>query len=553
MTTTEGRLAKLGRAAMIVANVLVALALILTAALIWLEHGWVKPQLAREPEDAFRHGTIGTELMPLPVALVLPDLFPEDFQPAGKGAGNWVEQFGFVPSDPGTSEGLPVGFVTSNYRPGSGSPSPVAFVGFACALCHSTAIRDRDGKLVKLVYGPGSVSLNLFSWIDAFQSAMLKRDLAPGAALDPSNAPPYKLTTKLIEEKYREKTGKTLGVLEKGMIGLWLQQIRKRLNDGLPRFDEPYGNGQSRDPSLVPTGPTRTQPFRTLIRNVFDRPGDDMPVYTKIATVFSEDLRTWSQFDGTISDLYARSSLAALAAGATVDNMTLPEIVNDIRRASDFTNTLRPPRFADLFPQAPKPDAARLEQGKRVYTQYCADCHGDRDPATGNWINGTRTNQVVPLDEIKTDRERVEFRHYGELGDRLFALFPAKHPFHFQRDQIRPAPGQENNEAIRGYVNSPMDGIFLRAPYLHNASVLTLAELINLKKRRDMFYRGHNRYDIVDIGFLSPDAPNRDNYFKFDTTVRGNSNKGHDYPWANDDPKRNVNDLMALLEYLKTL
>ena len=60
MTTTEWRLAKLGRAAMIVVNVLVALALILTAALIWLEHGWVMPQSSRAAEDAFRHGTIGT-------------------------------------------------------------------------------------------------------------------------------------------------------------------------------------------------------------------------------------------------------------------------------------------------------------------------------------------------------------------------------------------------------------------------------------------------------------------------------------------------------------
>jgi mono/diheme cytochrome c family protein len=539
---------------MICADALVALALILTAGLIWLERGWTKPQLGRAPAEAFHHGTIGTELMPLPVALVLPDLFPNEFLPAGKDGGDWVEQFGFVASDPGTNDGLPVGFVTSQYRPGSGSPSPVAFVGFACALCHSTAIRDGDGKTIKLVDGPGSVSLNLFSWIDAFQSALLERQPPPaGSVPDPANPPPYKLTTQLVVEKYQEKTGKTLGLLEKGMIALWLQQIRTRLNDGLPRFDDPYGNGQSRDPTLVPTGPTRTQPFRTLIRSAFNRPGNDMPVYTKIATVFSEDLRTWSQFDGTIADPYARSSLAAYAAGATIANLSVPEIVNDIRQASDFTKTLRPPRYEDLFPQAPKPESARLAHGKEVYRQYCLDCHGDRDPSNGSWINGPKTNQVVPLSEIKTDRERVEFRHYGEMADRLFALFPAKHPFHFARDAIRPPEGEADNQALRGYVSSPMDGIFLRAPYLHNASVLTLAELINLKPRREVFYRGQNGYDFAGVGFLSPDAPTREDYFKFDTTVRGNSNKGHDYPWAYGDPRRNADDLAALLDYLKTL
>ena len=46
--------------------------------------------------------------MPLPVALVLPDLFPDDFQPAGAQAGDWIEQFGFIRSDPGTNDGLPV-------------------------------------------------------------------------------------------------------------------------------------------------------------------------------------------------------------------------------------------------------------------------------------------------------------------------------------------------------------------------------------------------------------------------------------------------------------
>jgi processive rubber oxygenase RoxA-like protein len=188
-----------------------------------------------------------------------------------------------------------------------------------------------------------------------------------------------------------------------------------------------------------------------------------------------------------------------------------------------------------------------------VYGQYCRDCHGDRDAATGNWVNGPKTGEIATLAEIKTDPERVMFRHYGELGGRLFALLPAKHPFHFERNEILPLPGDEDKVEIRGYVSQPMDGMFIRGPYLHNASVLTLAELINLKKRRDVFFRGQNTYDPVDVGYRSPDAGDGRNYFKFDAALRGNSNKGHDYPWAYDDPSRNEGDLTALLEYLKTL
>src|SRR5205814_2180904 len=121
------------------------------------------------------------------------------------------------------------------------------------------------------------------------------------------------------------------------VIALWLREIRSRLSAGVSRFDEPYGNGASRDAQYTPTGPSRTQPFRTLIRTILERPGNDMPVYTKIATVFSEDLRSRAQFDGTLGNLYARSATAALAAGATVDNMSLPEIAHNIRKASDYT------------------------------------------------------------------------------------------------------------------------------------------------------------------------------------------------------------------------
>lgn len=555
MPLSSDRLRKLGRFALIFANVIVLGALAATAAFVRVESGWATP-VFRNAEQAFRYGTIGTEVMPLPVAHVLPDLFPEHFLPGGKTNGDWIEQFGFLrDSDPKANDGLPVGFAITNYRPQSGAPSPVPFVGFSCALCHSTQLRESDNLKSEIRYGPGSISLNLFAWLDAFQASILEcEELPPERSYDPAHPPAYKMTVATIADAYRKKTGRRLGIAERAMTELWLRQVRQRLSAGLSRFDEPYGNGASRDPQYVPTGPTRTQPFRTLIRTVLDRPGNDMPVYTKIATVYSEDLRRRAQFDGGISSLYARSSMAALAAGATVQNMRLPEIVHNIRGASDYTSTLRPPRYDEVFPEhAAGRDAVLVSRGHDVYRQYCADCHGDRDPATGGWANGKRTGEVTPLAEIGTDGERVLFRHYGELGGRMYDLLPKDHPFHFERNEIWPLLGHEDNVAERGYINAPLDGMFLRGPYLHNASVLTLAELINLKKRRDIFYRGHNLYDPADVGFRTPDAPDGRNYFKFDAAIRGNSNRGHDYPWAYEDPRRNVGDLTALLEYLKTL
>src|SRR5438445_13311805 len=115
MPVAREKLHKLGRVGLILANVVVALLLLATAALIVLENGWTKPTF-RSSEEAFQHGTIGTELMPLALALVVPDLFPENFLPGGKQAGDWIDQFGFIRNaDPKVNEGLPVGFAVSRY------------------------------------------------------------------------------------------------------------------------------------------------------------------------------------------------------------------------------------------------------------------------------------------------------------------------------------------------------------------------------------------------------------------------------------------------------
>jgi hypothetical protein len=273
---------------------------------------------------AFFQGTIGTEVVPLPVLKVLPEICdfpdgrPSHFYPFGKAAGCWVEQFGFLPStlsselippDPRAKD-LPLGFTVSNYRPKSGAPSPVLFVGLACATCHTTRING------KLVVGTGITSLNLFAWIDAFQAALRDERVTYHAVLtayerNPDNPP--------------------LSLEEKGMIWLWLNGARAKQAEDVTKYDEPWGNGLSMLATSVPTGPCRTQPFRTLVRTLLQRPGADLKVYTKIAAVYQEGMDEWGQFDGGIHGLYPRSAGAALAAGATPQNLSLPEIADNVK------------------------------------------------------------------------------------------------------------------------------------------------------------------------------------------------------------------------------
>jgi hypothetical protein len=99
-----------------------------------------------------------------------------------------------------------------------------------------------------------------------------------------------------------------------------------------------------------------------------------------------------------------------------------------------------------------------------------------------------------------------------------------------------------------GYANMPLDGLWLRAPYLHNGSVPTLRALLFPEERPRVFYRGYDVYDWDNVGFVSSGPDAEANGVKFDVSLRGNGNAGHVYGATLSRQERD-----ALLEYLKTL
>jgi len=103
-----------------------------------------------------------------------------------------------------------------------------------------------------------------------------------------------------------------------------------------------------------------------------------------------------------------------------------------------------------------------------------------------------------------------------------------------------------------GYANSPLDGIWLRAPYLHNGSVPSLRDLLEPSAQRPKaFYRGYDVYDQKKVGFVS-DVENEKgrSYFRYDTEQPGNSNKGHEGKRYGTELSKAEKD--ALVEFLKT-
>ena len=120
---------------------------------------------------------------------------------------------------------------------------------------------------------------------------------------------------------------------------------------------------------------------------------------------------------------------------------------------------------------------------------------------------GEHVGKVEPIAKIRTDPCRLDnYTHAlaAEQGN-LYAAFPDERFSHFRKTD--------------GYANMPLDGIWLRAPYLHNGSVPTVRDLLEpAEKRPKVFYRG---YDVIDRddSALSPTSPMRRaaQFFRYET------------------------------------
>jgi hypothetical protein len=97
------------------------------------------------------------------------------------------------------------------------------------------------------------------------------------------------------------------------------------------------------------------------------------------------------------------------------------------------------------------------------------------------------------------------------------------------------------------YRARPLDGIWATGPFLHNGSVPTLFDLMLPEARRPKnFAVGHREFDPVKVGPVTTPASDT---FDFNTRLKGNSNRGHDYGTSRmTDEQR-----WQLVEYMKTL
>lgn len=217
-------------------------------------------------------------------------------------------------------------------------------------------------------------------------------------------------------------------------------------------------------------------------------------------------------WDGDNDSFRERSYTSALASGCTEDSIDIAAI----ERVSDWITALPKPQYP--FPV----DAARAEQGKKIWhSEKCAECHD---------FGGAKAGQITPRGEAGVDPERNAL-FTPEVAERFKSLGVGK-PWHITRYR-----------STGGYLNVWTDGIWARAPYLHNGSVPTLWDLLQAPDKRPAeFGRGCDTFDPKKVGW-SCEGP-----FKYQTRLQGNGSSGHLYGTQLSDEEK-----LALIEYMKTL
>ncbi len=451
-------------------------------------------------------------------------LFPRE-------VGDWPATAGPPPAAQDTPLGLSVGMVGRN-----APPIRVTAANLGCAACHAGVRYDGHGDPIPdaVWLGSPNTSLDLEAYTRATYHA-----LKSGMGDQP----------RLLRAVDTLFPG--IGVIEKATLRLViLPAARQRMAQIASTGDKPlpFGNGAPGLTNgvaalklqfhLLDGEVARPEYGFTSIPDLGDRTWRSALLYDGAYAVHGQP--RWRPMTGADRTPAHRDALAAIVTFFTVPSMgQSPDRARTrIPAARDVLSFLDSYR-APPFPGPIDPAAAR--RGAAVYASACAGCHGTyaetpqgpRLDAFPNWRG-----------DVGTDRART---------DAVDPAVSAKVKASAYRDII--------DAAHTGvYAAPPLSGVWASAPYLHDGSVPTLAQLLGLQPRARRFMVGGHALDLTAVGirgrvnaqgvYAYPDG-----YKPFsrpeviDTAAPGLSNAGHERMQAglSNAQKRD------LIEYLKRL
>ena len=537
---------------------LIVLALI--GGLVWEKFFHEYPQTLPENDALaeFKYGSIGTEEsggVPYWIWQVLPQVFPEHLPgPGGYAALGMVWE---------TGSEMPVGFTKRHIG--------YERVGINCAACHTGSYRletPAGSSVTEVVPGAPATRLDVQGYLH-FLSA---------CARDPR----FNADNILGAITYHHK----LSALDTALYRYVLipgtkKALQQQADDALWQLSRPpWGSGR-----IDPFNPVK---FGMLKMNPAADPtvgnSDMMPFWQMNDRQTAKGLHL--HWDGLSTNLLDCSLAGALGDGATPKSLPIAKIERMVAAA----RVLPPPKWPASI------DAALAEKGKGLYVEHCARCHAPRSELVN-----------VPLDLRGSDKGS----HVTDSNRLAMWNTPdqsGKFPYEIYNRFADGYPWDLNSFVpTSAYVSVPLNGLWLRGPYLHNGSVPSVLDLLQppasgtqarewieqvqpgtyqwlsetlrsydsysgrfsstdqqrllatvpkvvalaraAKLRPPLFFRGGDVVDEQRLGFHCDRTEKTAHAFPFvlATFIQGNANGGHLYGTALSDAEK-----LALVEYLKT-
>lgn len=547
--------------------------------------------LASEDQRALRHASQGADWIPYSVLRALRVPNPLKGQVAEPDEVSFLDPriqrpLRLLRDEDSGVDGLPIGLTV-------GVQSDLGYVGVGqgCAACHVAEWHytgdDRRSHVMRVYGAPNT--FDPVAWFDALASALKDNVWRPGFwervkqesdridqtypvlamqsrtfAPDPVDRA-KDIVLWMLDLKSDDSMVKKYGAERMRLLasrGFFFKGVMKRIRGS---------NGH------VP-GPGRLD-MPTALRSIVtaDRPwkAGSFPSSANHGSWYFVAKADWFQVNENISSSVLRDIAETATAGAAVDMLadkptfaTSVDFEANTRIDGIVTRAVPPEWPADV-----SRDASLAARGEEIYKQSCRSCHEPRTTSRGLLHFPNVACEAIGVDCGYAQSYLEPYDDSGVLAsERLTGLFSQVRDRYYRSRGIGAAealrmedvydaslnPGGKREPGkfrfTNGYRAKPLDGVWATAPFLHNGSVPTIADLLKpAAERPKKFWLGHRAYDLSRVGLrviAETEGPQKaiSADFLYDTTLPGNGNQGHEF-----GTRLPEEDKRALLEFLKGL
>ncbi|CAN5728055.1 di-heme-cytochrome C peroxidase [soil metagenome] len=496
-----------------------------------------------------------------------------------------VAAYGLVPNElVRASSGLPMGLTGGEDLETGALYGETKWVGLNCTACHS-GLLEISGKKVLIEGGQGLFDIQKFeNDINASVSATLvdtSKLERLARSLGGANTKSLEKNLKLFAEEFGGWTNRNHHLYDSNQLEILngpgrMDGLGGGTNDLLCHMTDRMGVALMKNAVTDPANCESAQPAVSL-PHLWGIPHQDFVQWN--GAVHASLGRNYGQSTATYGKNWVE-----IGAGLK-PRMRSTANVEGLFALEKLYEKLESPRWTQLVALgiAEPLKADRVERGNELFIKNCVSCHAIQPESTapnsfGNsyWkvsvtaqadvgtdsaylaANGAR-RAVIPwalrsyfrnlFGDSSIDSENkgsaADFRSFT-IGALILQYFDLHSTTPEVRTVLTNCRDSSFVQRSIGLKSRSLEGVIFTAPFLHNGSVPTLADLLEpANKRPKQFYVGCRKYDLAKVGY-DCDASNAS--FVFDTTQYTNGNAGHEY-----GTRLSSESKLDVIEFMKSL